>query len=499
MEGPLSVWTNGITGWHYCWVILDERMGMLFRFKSHSQRRRRLGFLARFSGIRLLVAKKFLSTGSVHRQRRRKAAVLDEDFEIAVLAYVRAYPEISIRNVIEDSGGSIFSVWKVLRKHKLHPYHISLHQDLSECDFEKRLEFSNWALIKTDEDPDFLTNVLWTDEAQFCRNGNVNVHNAHYWSDSNPHWLRQHNHQIWDRRYIGPTLALVSAKLQDAGLLYEQLACGIRAFLSTARAAMTLLEQLKLPKQPSGGASSESGRVVEMILPDLVAQLNTLPPRKKAATMLSLLRSQAAGLAVDPLSLFGPRLPPATPEGSALLKPVSMTTLRGLGCYASTARASLTDAGSSHGVRRLPSMLRLAASFAESHANFSAPSVSSSTESADQFFTADSRRNPRHSEGSRSFKTSEESPDTATATQKRARGPAQDLRQLCSPLGFGASMLKLDYPLPLLQPRSLLEAMTDLFACPELFVRAKLNDDVMSFSSRCWLNGVHVVTVTRMR
>ncbi|KAG0433807.1 hypothetical protein HPB47_019563 [Ixodes persulcatus] len=31
------------------------------------------------------------------------------------------------------------------------------------------------------------------------------------------------------------------------------------------------------------------------------------------------------------------------------------------------------------------------------------------------------------------------------------------------------------------------------------FQKAKLNDDVMSFSSRCWLNGVHVITVTRMR
>ncbi|XP_040064560.2 oxysterol-binding protein-related protein 9-like [Ixodes scapularis] len=141
-------------------------------------------------------------------------------------------------------------------------------------------------------------------------------------------------------------------------------------------------------------------------------------------------------------------------------------------------------------------MLRLA----ESHANYSAPSVSNSTESTAQFFTADSRRNQRpsrqtessntlwetgagskssgqssppswHSEGSHSFKTSEESPDPATATRKRAPGPAQDLRELCSPLGFGVSMLKLDYPLPLLQPRSLLEAMTDLFACPELFVR----------------------------
>lgn len=37
------------------------------------------------------------------------------------------------------------------------------------------------------------------------------------------------------------------------------------------------------------------GNLQEMILPDLVAQLDTLPPRKKAATMLSLLKSQAAG------------------------------------------------------------------------------------------------------------------------------------------------------------------------------------------------------------
>uniref|UniRef100_A0A6B0UKC2 Putative conserved protein with signal anchor n=1 Tax=Ixodes ricinus TaxID=34613 RepID=A0A6B0UKC2_IXORI len=35
--------------------------------------------------------------------------------------------------------------------------------------------------------------------------------------------------------------------------------------------------------------------------------------------------------------------------------------------------------------------------------------------------------------------------------------------------------------------------------CLFLLVRAKLNDDVTSFFSRCWLNGVHVITVTRMR
>lgn len=47
-----------------------------------------------------------------------------------------------------------------------------------------------------DQDPEALDNVLWTDETQFCRNGNINFHNTHYWSDRNPHWLRYRNHDV---------------------------------------------------------------------------------------------------------------------------------------------------------------------------------------------------------------------------------------------------------------------------------------------------------------
>uniref|UniRef100_A0A131XTS0 Putative conserved protein with signal anchor n=1 Tax=Ixodes ricinus TaxID=34613 RepID=A0A131XTS0_IXORI len=35
--------------------------------------------------------------------------------------------------------------------------------------------------------------------------------------------------------------------------------------------------------------------------------------------------------------------------------------------------------------------------------------------------------------------------------------------------------------------------------CLFLLLRAKLNNDVRSSSSRCWLNSVHVITATRMR
>lgn len=96
----------------------------------------------------------------------------------------------------------------------LHPYHIQLHQQLEQKDFESRLHYANWLLQIVDENPQFLRNVIWTDEANFSRDAQVNLHNAHYWSATNPHWLGRTRHQykwslnVWcgicDGALIGP-------------------------------------------------------------------------------------------------------------------------------------------------------------------------------------------------------------------------------------------------------------------------------------------------------
>lgn len=140
--------------------------------------------------------RRFCTTGSVHLPRRTRKAIVDEDFEIDVVACVTSMPELSIRQIADQCGRSIGTVTNVLRKHKFHPYHVYLHQDLNEADFERRVDFCNWGLIKTDQENDFLHRIIWTDEARFCRNGSVNLHNAHYWAQENPHWLRQHKHQV---------------------------------------------------------------------------------------------------------------------------------------------------------------------------------------------------------------------------------------------------------------------------------------------------------------
>ena len=55
-----------------------------------------------------------------------------------------------------------------------------------------RLEYNQWVL---NQGHDFISRILFTDEATFTNHGNVNVHNMHFWAIENPHWLRQVQHQ----------------------------------------------------------------------------------------------------------------------------------------------------------------------------------------------------------------------------------------------------------------------------------------------------------------
>lgn len=97
---------------------------------------------------------------------------------------------------------------------RLHPYHIVLHQALIEQNFDNRLNYCQWMLGMLEENRNFLTEILWTDEATFSSDGRVNRHNMHYWSAENPHWLREVQHQgrwslnVWcgiiGDRIIGP-------------------------------------------------------------------------------------------------------------------------------------------------------------------------------------------------------------------------------------------------------------------------------------------------------
>lgn len=59
------------------------------------------------------------------------------------------------------------SVQRIAKKHKYHAYLANPVQQHQANDYERRLNFIANFIVKLEEDPQILTNILWTDEAKF--------------------------------------------------------------------------------------------------------------------------------------------------------------------------------------------------------------------------------------------------------------------------------------------------------------------------------------------
>ena len=96
----------------------------------------------------------------------------------------------------------------------MRPYHERPIHELKDADKPRRIEMARVLLEKIEEDPDFLENILWSDEATFKLNGAVNSHNTVFWSSQNPQRKRIRNSidqrgicvwaGIWAGGRIGP-------------------------------------------------------------------------------------------------------------------------------------------------------------------------------------------------------------------------------------------------------------------------------------------------------
>lgn len=155
------------------------------------------------------------STGYVQPQKKRsKVMEVRQGRAPDILAAVQLNPQVSTRILSRDSGISQMSVCRILKDNRMHPYRISLHQALEGDDYLHRMNFAIWAQGKIADAPNFAQNVMWSDEATFKNNGDVNRHNMRYWSIDNPHWLREVNHQrqwtlntwcgVFDGKIVGP-------------------------------------------------------------------------------------------------------------------------------------------------------------------------------------------------------------------------------------------------------------------------------------------------------
>lgn len=159
--------------------------------------------------------KKFRSTGSVFNRSKpgRPRSATNEANEVMVIATVYNKTQQSLKEIANETGGSITSVWRILRRHKFHPYGVKLTQELSGGDFDKRLDFCE-LMERNTRDPDFLSNVCFSDESTFHLSGYVNRHNCRYWCETNPnehreaHTQRPQKENVWagilKNEIIGP-------------------------------------------------------------------------------------------------------------------------------------------------------------------------------------------------------------------------------------------------------------------------------------------------------
>jgi hypothetical protein len=129
--------------------------------------------------------------GGVGRPRQTRTVEAEEH----VLQLVEENASTSVRKLSSECNITKTIVHDILKEQLLHPYHIQKVHAMSEADYAPRVEFCTAFLERQRTNPTFISHVLFTDEAGFTRDGIINCHNMHIWSDENPHAIIQTKHQ----------------------------------------------------------------------------------------------------------------------------------------------------------------------------------------------------------------------------------------------------------------------------------------------------------------
>lgn len=110
--------------------------------------------------------------------------------EFNVLLFFAVHSQMSVREARTNLRVLFKIVHRILMKHKWKSFHYSPTHHLEKDDFHRRLEFCKWFMLRTQEDNNFPTYVIWTDESKFSKNSMYNRCNSHIWSDENPQKTR---------------------------------------------------------------------------------------------------------------------------------------------------------------------------------------------------------------------------------------------------------------------------------------------------------------------
>lgn len=142
--------------------------------------------------------KKFEETGKLDilpgRGRKKVDISSIEDIATAAvdLASQSSFGNASVPAIANEVDMPISTVRKVMRQIlRYYPYKIQRVQQLIQGDTESRLSFSLQFLARMNVDNSWPWNILWSDEAHFYLNGQVNTHNCRIWAKENPNVVQE--------------------------------------------------------------------------------------------------------------------------------------------------------------------------------------------------------------------------------------------------------------------------------------------------------------------
>jgi transposase len=148
---------------------------------------------------------RFKSSGSLEVQykKKHKKNVLTEINQMEVLQTVIERPQISSRQIANElEVVSKSSILRILKENKYHPYKPQFVSKLYDWDYDQRLDFSFWVQGEIEEDRNFASNILFTDESTFTTNGIVSSQNSRWWSVNNPNFVVDHRDQYYQKTNV---------------------------------------------------------------------------------------------------------------------------------------------------------------------------------------------------------------------------------------------------------------------------------------------------------
>lgn len=168
-----------------------------------------------FSTVQKTV-RRFENTGTISDLPRsgRPMSAGNEEKSLDVVLTFTEDPHSSVRRAAQVHEISKSSIHNILKREKFHPFKVTLIHKLNEDDFDRRVEFCDDMMARIVQNPNFPSNIVFSDEATFQLDSSVNRQNCRYWAVENPHWAREAKSQypqklnVWagilNNRIIGP-------------------------------------------------------------------------------------------------------------------------------------------------------------------------------------------------------------------------------------------------------------------------------------------------------